>query len=216
MASERTPLPGRGEPAERRSAWPRWSRRSAGTSTLERSRSAHTQRAYLGDVRNLLGYARRHGVDDLAAIDLALLRSWLASLTSGRSGPGDGGPPRGRGPDLPGLGGPHRADPGRPLGPAAGAAPPGRPARRCCGPTRRPRCWTSAAARRSSRVTRLAYAIGPPSSCSTPPVRGWVSWSGWTSTTSTWTGVRSGSSARAARSGGAVRRARRGGRSTPG
>ncbi len=49
---------------------------------LERSRSAHTQRAYLGDVRNLLGYARRHGVRDLAEIDLPLLRSWLAALTS--------------------------------------------------------------------------------------------------------------------------------------
>nr|AFD03109.1 putative tyrosine recombinase XerC [uncultured bacterium 10] len=49
---------------------------------LERARSEHTSRAYLGDVRDLLGYARRHGVDDLAAIDLALLRSWLAALTS--------------------------------------------------------------------------------------------------------------------------------------
>jgi integrase/recombinase XerC len=49
---------------------------------LERARSEHTQRAYLGDVRDLLGYAHRHGVDDLAGIDLALLRSWLAALTS--------------------------------------------------------------------------------------------------------------------------------------
>jgi integrase/recombinase XerC len=53
---------------------------------LERARSVHTQRAYLGDLRSLLGFARRHGVTDLAAIDLGLLRSWLASLTSaGRS-----------------------------------------------------------------------------------------------------------------------------------
>jgi integrase/recombinase XerC len=53
---------------------------------LERARSVHTQRAYLGDLRSLLGFARRHGVADLAAIDLRLLRSWLASLTSaGRS-----------------------------------------------------------------------------------------------------------------------------------
>jgi integrase/recombinase XerC len=53
---------------------------------LERSVSAHTERAYVGDIRNLLAYARRHGVTDLAAIDLALLRSWLAALTSaGRS-----------------------------------------------------------------------------------------------------------------------------------
>jgi integrase/recombinase XerC len=53
---------------------------------LERARSVHTQRAYLGDLRSLLGFARRHGVTELAAIDLGLLRSWLASLTSaGRS-----------------------------------------------------------------------------------------------------------------------------------
>jgi integrase/recombinase XerC len=50
--------------------------------SLERSRSPHTQRAYLGDVRNLVAYARRHGVDELDRVDLALLRSWLASLTS--------------------------------------------------------------------------------------------------------------------------------------
>jgi integrase/recombinase XerC len=53
---------------------------------LERARSVHTQRAYLGDLRSLLGFARRHGVTQLSAIDLGLLRSWLASLTSaGRS-----------------------------------------------------------------------------------------------------------------------------------
>jgi integrase/recombinase XerC len=53
---------------------------------LERARSVHTQRAYLGDLGSLLGFARRHGVTELAAIDLGLLRSWLASLTSaGRS-----------------------------------------------------------------------------------------------------------------------------------
>jgi integrase/recombinase XerC len=34
----------------------------------------------------LVGFARRHGVSDLAGIDLVLLRSWLAALTSaGRS-----------------------------------------------------------------------------------------------------------------------------------
>jgi integrase/recombinase XerC len=53
---------------------------------LERSRSPHTQRAYLGDVRNLVAYAGRHGVLELAGVDLGLLRSWLASLTTaGRS-----------------------------------------------------------------------------------------------------------------------------------
>jgi integrase/recombinase XerC len=48
----------------------------------ERSRSVHTQRAYLGDVRDLLGFAHRRGIDELSEIDLALLRSWLAGLTS--------------------------------------------------------------------------------------------------------------------------------------
>jgi integrase/recombinase XerC len=49
---------------------------------LERSRSAHTQRAYLGDIRDLLAFAGRHGTTDLDGIDLRLLRSWLAALTS--------------------------------------------------------------------------------------------------------------------------------------
>jgi integrase/recombinase XerC len=49
---------------------------------MERSRSVHTQRAYLGDVRDLVGFARRYGVTELGGIDLALLRSWLAALTA--------------------------------------------------------------------------------------------------------------------------------------
>jgi integrase/recombinase XerC len=53
---------------------------------LERSVSAHTERAYVGDIRDLLAFAGRYGVTDISAIDLALLRSWLAALTSaGRS-----------------------------------------------------------------------------------------------------------------------------------
>ena len=50
--------------------------------TLERGRSAHTVRAYLGDVRALLGFAGRDGADDPAALDLAVLREWLAALTA--------------------------------------------------------------------------------------------------------------------------------------
>ena len=45
----------------------------------ERALSRHTVRAYQGDVRSLLEYAWRCGVGDVAALDLATLRGWLAS-----------------------------------------------------------------------------------------------------------------------------------------
>ena len=45
---------------------------------LERGRSEHTQRAYLGDLRNLMAFAREHGISDLADVRLSDLRSWLA------------------------------------------------------------------------------------------------------------------------------------------
>jgi integrase/recombinase XerC len=48
----------------------------------ERGRSAHTVRAYLGDVRAMLDFAAQHGVDRLDGLDLPVLRSWLASLTA--------------------------------------------------------------------------------------------------------------------------------------
>jgi integrase/recombinase XerC len=44
----------------------------------ERGRGAHTRRAYLGDVRALLGFAFGHGVVRLEELDLHLLRAWLA------------------------------------------------------------------------------------------------------------------------------------------
>lgn len=50
---------------------------------LERGRSAHTVRAYAGDVASLLEHARRLGVHEPAGLDLAALRSWLARLRSG-------------------------------------------------------------------------------------------------------------------------------------
>lgn len=45
--------------------------------------SAHTVRAYLGDVRHLLGFARRRGVA-WQQVDLPTLRAWLASMSSAR------------------------------------------------------------------------------------------------------------------------------------
>lgn len=47
----------------------------------ERSRSEHTERAYLADVSQLLARAQRHGVDELEGLDLAFLRGWLAGMT---------------------------------------------------------------------------------------------------------------------------------------
>lgn len=52
----------------------------------ERDLTAHTVRAYLGDITGLLEHAARLGITDAADIDLRTLRSWLAKLqTTGRS-----------------------------------------------------------------------------------------------------------------------------------
>jgi integrase/recombinase XerC len=48
----------------------------------ERGLSPHTVRAYLGDVRSLLGHAERCGVGDVGELDVGLLRSWLACQRS--------------------------------------------------------------------------------------------------------------------------------------
>jgi integrase/recombinase XerC len=45
---------------------------------LTRNLSPHTVRAYRGDVRGLLEHLNRHGTQDLADLDLSVLRSWLA------------------------------------------------------------------------------------------------------------------------------------------
>ena len=50
---------------------------------LERGRSAHTVRAYVGDVVSLLTHAHRGGCNSLDALDLAYLRSWLAGIRAG-------------------------------------------------------------------------------------------------------------------------------------
>ena len=44
---------------------------------LERNRSPHTCRAYLGDIGHLAAYARTAGVDSPTAVDLRILRLWL-------------------------------------------------------------------------------------------------------------------------------------------
>lgn len=49
---------------------------------FERNRSAHTIRAYAGDVQHLLDTAHARGITQLNDIDLAFLRSWLASMSS--------------------------------------------------------------------------------------------------------------------------------------
>jgi integrase/recombinase XerC len=52
----------------------------------ERGLSAHTVRAYLGDVTSLLEYARAAGLDALADLDLGTIRAWLSAQHSdGRS-----------------------------------------------------------------------------------------------------------------------------------
>jgi integrase/recombinase XerC len=50
--------------------------------TLERGLSAHSVRAYVGDVVGLLDHLARMGRDDLGGLDVRVLRSWLARLRS--------------------------------------------------------------------------------------------------------------------------------------
>src|SRR5450755_3668717 len=47
--------------------------------TAERGLSVHTVRAYLGDARSLLGYAGQDGITELAGLDIAVIRGWLAA-----------------------------------------------------------------------------------------------------------------------------------------
>ena len=54
----------------------------AGHLAAERNRSAHTVRAYVTDIVSLLDHAARMGATNVDAIDLAVLRSWLARLRS--------------------------------------------------------------------------------------------------------------------------------------
>lgn len=45
----------------------------------ERGLSAHTVRAYLGDIGSLLGYACQDGLTDLGSLDIVVIRGWLAA-----------------------------------------------------------------------------------------------------------------------------------------
>lgn len=54
--------------------------------SLERNLSAHTVRAYRGDIATMLEHAHRLGIEDVDEIDLSVLRSWLAKQkTTGKS-----------------------------------------------------------------------------------------------------------------------------------
>jgi integrase/recombinase XerC len=50
---------------------------------LERGRSAHTRRAYLGDLRSLFAFLGERGHDTFDALNLPLLRGWLAAQAGG-------------------------------------------------------------------------------------------------------------------------------------
>lgn len=50
--------------------------------SAERDLSAHTVRAYVGDVTSLLAFAARRGAGTPADLDLPLLRSWLAAQSA--------------------------------------------------------------------------------------------------------------------------------------
>lgn len=51
--------------------------------SAERARSEHTVRAYLTDVRHLLGYSAETGAAKLTDISLGTLRAWLGAMNSG-------------------------------------------------------------------------------------------------------------------------------------
>lgn len=54
--------------------------------SLERNLSAHTVRAYRGDIASMLEHAHRLGIEDVDELDLSVLRSWLAKQkTTGKS-----------------------------------------------------------------------------------------------------------------------------------
>ena len=79
--------PALSEPALSEPALPGWlGERLAGFErhlAAERGLSPHTVRAYVGDVGALLEHASQDGLSDLAALDIGLIRSWLAAQHAG-------------------------------------------------------------------------------------------------------------------------------------
>jgi integrase/recombinase XerC len=77
-------MTGRGETQTLLAGLPDPMQRAVGAFTRhlerERDRSAHTVRAYVGDVVSLLDHATRMSCTAIADMDLAVLRSWLARL----------------------------------------------------------------------------------------------------------------------------------------
>src|SRR5260370_36718069 len=88
---------------------------------LQCGRSAHTRRAYLGDLGSLFAFLAERGAG-LDALSLPLLRAWLAASA------GAGGAPPPVFPSPPGgQAFPPRGGPRRPLGTHPPAPPRGRP-----------------------------------------------------------------------------------------
>jgi integrase/recombinase XerC len=81
------PGPARRQPAPSAPPLPEWAaERLAGFErhlTAERGLSPHTVRAYLGDAAALLEHACRGGLADLRALDVRVIRAWLADQHAG-------------------------------------------------------------------------------------------------------------------------------------
>ena len=146
---------------------------------LERGRSAHTVRAYRADLAPLLA-----GLDDVAALDLAALRRWLAAGHAARASRSTLARRAAAARTFTGWA--HRtghlpSDPGVRL---VSPRPRRRPADRAR-PRSRPPPSSTPQAPAPRRASRWRCATSRCSSCSTPPVCGWPSCAGSTSTTST-------------------------------
>jgi len=76
-----------GEPAPAEPGLPEWAAGHLAAFerhlAAERGLSPHTVRAYLGDVEALLEQAVRDGLGDVAALDISLIRAWLAAQHAG-------------------------------------------------------------------------------------------------------------------------------------